>query len=244
MPNIERVLTLDPEDAIHRCHFGDAGLKSGEWPIIGSLPNWDRNKWALHRFLRGNPLTNDAVVVEYDPDNPAVRTLTTRATNEDRSSLPKDGTAGHIYVEQVLAELFGLPLDRIVRSEPQINVEQEPDNHHTAMNRKTAMALFFDIDAAADIKADFAKAMRRFRNPIAAAALEANADAAADPDDGPVIRIALAILLLDRRVKDHDLITTAKTEAKSATFRSHWIGADQDAEQQKIETALSILLDA
>jgi hypothetical protein len=43
---------LHPNDAILRVRFGDLGLINGEWPICGTIHNWDRTKWGMPDFAR------------------------------------------------------------------------------------------------------------------------------------------------------------------------------------------------
>ena len=63
---------LDPAKAILRLRFGDLGLINGEWPIVGTIPNWDRSRWPISNLVRGDALGKRApVIVRYSDSDPS-----------------------------------------------------------------------------------------------------------------------------------------------------------------------------
>jgi hypothetical protein len=85
--------------------FGDGGLVSGEWPVIGGLPNWDRSRWSFTRFLREDPC-GTGYVVEYDDRNPSKVLSEIVAPEGIKSELPSNGAMGYRYLRDELVEKF------------------------------------------------------------------------------------------------------------------------------------------
>jgi hypothetical protein len=95
---------LRDEDAILRCRFGDHGLHTRRWPLIGSIRDWGSNPWGLPRFARHH-------------DNPALRYVTAYDSGlnvieeslqpvDETSNLPEDEQLGSGVVEGKLAKLL------------------------------------------------------------------------------------------------------------------------------------------
>jgi hypothetical protein len=96
---------LNPAKAILRVRFGDLGLVNGEWPVVGTVPNWDRSKWAMPDFVRRDDLSKKAWLVRYSDDDPN-RIEAEHPTDFD-SKLGRDSLSGYGAVETLLTKLLG-----------------------------------------------------------------------------------------------------------------------------------------
>lgn len=96
---------LDPSKAILRIRFGDLGLINKEWPVIGSVPNWNRSEWPMPDFVRRDPLGKmKARLVRYSDDDPSCRKV--ECPIEDDSGLATDSLSGYGAVEVRLTKLL------------------------------------------------------------------------------------------------------------------------------------------
>ena len=85
--------------------FGDLGLLKGEWPIIGSDPNWNPDSWPMPAFVRVDRAANIAFLSEYDPNT--LKCLTERKCNPELASdHPPDSTMGYGLLESRLTDLL------------------------------------------------------------------------------------------------------------------------------------------
>ena len=97
---------LDPAKAVLQVRFGDLGLINGEWSIVGTLPDWDRSKWAMPDFVRRDPLgKRKPVLVRYSDTDPMRRE--TEYPLDDDSGLATDSLSGYGAVELRLTKLLG-----------------------------------------------------------------------------------------------------------------------------------------
>jgi hypothetical protein len=62
---------LQPQNAFKIARFGALSLRDGSWPIVGSVPDWDRQNWPMPKFVRRNPLIKRAWLVSYSDDDPS-----------------------------------------------------------------------------------------------------------------------------------------------------------------------------
>jgi hypothetical protein len=95
----------DPAKAILRVQFGDLGLISGEWPVLGKLPAWDRTEWPMPDFARRDPLRRlKTFLVRYSDDDPSK--IQDEYPIDDDSGLPTDSLYGSGAVEINLTRLL------------------------------------------------------------------------------------------------------------------------------------------
>jgi hypothetical protein len=66
LPRLESLGDLTPVDAVLIGRFGDLGLRNGRWPVLGTLPNWDRSRWPMPAFARRELITGATFCVIYD----------------------------------------------------------------------------------------------------------------------------------------------------------------------------------
>lgn len=97
------VEALRVEDAVLCARFGDLGLVKGLWPIVGSIPHWDRSAWPMSNTVRrgvfGMP---NPILVRYADDDPSK--VVGEEVLEHDCDLPADGLAGYGFVEAVLSK--------------------------------------------------------------------------------------------------------------------------------------------
>jgi hypothetical protein len=106
LPSIDDA-KFPPADAVWVGLFGDLGITKGDWPLIGMVPEWRREKWPLPVFARVSELSGRSFRVSYD-DALASQPNVTSATAEEVVALPEDGLAGAGFVEQRLGRLLGV----------------------------------------------------------------------------------------------------------------------------------------
>lgn len=97
---------LAPHDAILRVMFGALGLRNGKWPILGTVPKWNRSEWPMPDFARRDPLGRmKSRRVRYSDNDPSCREA--EYPIEDDSSLATDSLSGYGAVEIKLTKLLG-----------------------------------------------------------------------------------------------------------------------------------------
>ena len=98
------VATLAPAAAVLRCKFGDHGLVTGRWRVVGQVDHWDRRRWPLPRFARRHDDPALRYVSEYD-DALNVRSETIISAAE-AADMPADAQFGSAVVEAKLSKLL------------------------------------------------------------------------------------------------------------------------------------------
>jgi hypothetical protein len=96
---------LQPEAAVLRVRFGDLGLVKGHWPILGSVPNWNRAAWQMPSFVRRDPLGKlKPRLVQYSDDDPN-REIGEQVIDDD-AGLQRDALSGYAAVSIKLDNLL------------------------------------------------------------------------------------------------------------------------------------------
>ena len=106
VPSREEVEGLTAEGAILVQTFGDLGLMSGSWPIVGRLPGWRREDWRMPAFGRRDALTGRCFRVEYADDDPNSMPHEVEISAQECEQLPEDGAAGSGFIEARLSRLL------------------------------------------------------------------------------------------------------------------------------------------
>ena len=86
------------------CRFGDHGLHTKRWPVIGQMPNWAISPWSVTRFARRHDSANLCYVTEYDDSLNVVSERVVPAA--EGKALPYDAQYGSGVVEAKLAKLM------------------------------------------------------------------------------------------------------------------------------------------
>lgn len=95
---------LKPEDGCLRFRFGDHGLYTGRWPVIGRIPLWNREQWALPKFWRSHDDINLCYITEYDDKLDVCSEIV--GTKSDADALPYDAQYGSAIIESKLEKLL------------------------------------------------------------------------------------------------------------------------------------------
>ena len=107
LPSIEvaELSNLDPSEAILCLRFGDLGLVNGEWPIWGSIPEWNRSEWPMPDFVRKDPLgRKQSMLVRYSDTDPSQIEIESPAS--DAGAFGADLMWGYGAVEIKLTKLL------------------------------------------------------------------------------------------------------------------------------------------
>ncbi|MBM3240185.1 hypothetical protein FJZ31_28200 [Candidatus Poribacteria bacterium] len=106
LPNLNDIRDLTMADAILIGRFGDLGLYTGEWPIIGHSEPWDRNAWPMLPLIRVDEFSKKAWKVEYSEDDPSLIVQETPCDAKEAYRFPRDRAMGSGAVELRLMKLF------------------------------------------------------------------------------------------------------------------------------------------
>lgn len=106
LPELDAIQSLEPGMAALVGHFAPLGLKDGRWPVIGTVPGWERARWTTTELIRYEELTGRSFRVIYDADDPNKLLREERIIPGVAEQGPKDGLMGAEYVENLLARLL------------------------------------------------------------------------------------------------------------------------------------------
>ena len=71
IPTLAEVESLTADEADKVWKVGDYELVNGGWPVIGTLPRWNRQDWPMPKFVRVDDLlSHTAWLATYDKDDP------------------------------------------------------------------------------------------------------------------------------------------------------------------------------
>jgi hypothetical protein len=91
VPRPHDLPVLLPENVVKVVKFGDLSLMTGEWPVVGRVPDWDRADWPIPKFIRRDDVTKRAWLISYADDNPGQEIAEERcdfeASGYERASL-------------------------------------------------------------------------------------------------------------------------------------------------------------
>jgi hypothetical protein len=109
-PRMEKEATLDiatlvPTRAALVCRFGENGLRTGRWPVVGEIPGFSREVWALPKFQRAHDSQQLVYVTEYDHSLTCQSEILISRDAVDLSNLPYDSQRGSVVVEHNLSAL-------------------------------------------------------------------------------------------------------------------------------------------
>lgn len=106
VPSLADVAPLQSKDAIKRLRIGDLGLMNGEWPVLGELPDWDRQTWSMPSFVRRDDLSKRAWRSIYSDSDPSKLEQEDPVPYES-SGLEESALRGYGSVELVMTKLLG-----------------------------------------------------------------------------------------------------------------------------------------
>ena len=103
LPSIADILDLRPENAILVCQFGDLGLVTNRWSILGKQADWNRADWPLPPFGHIDFVDpTKAYLRIYDERDLSQLPREVATSPENARRYPEDGLAGE---GAVVAEL-------------------------------------------------------------------------------------------------------------------------------------------
>jgi hypothetical protein len=106
LPALDDVLPLRPVDAVLRTMFGIASLRRDDWPILGQLPDWDREAWRVPLLVRFDELRNEFIGVRYEDDlAQPVEEVPLTATEDELREMPSDDLVGDQLLPKQLQRL-------------------------------------------------------------------------------------------------------------------------------------------
>lgn len=102
--SLVEVTARAPNEAVAVWRFGDLHLHDGKWPIIGSDPNWPRERWPVPDYIRRDPLRpHIAWRIVYEQDA-SLRRKSEARISADTQGLELDELYGTDAVEIALAQ--------------------------------------------------------------------------------------------------------------------------------------------
>ncbi|MBZ9765608.1 MULTISPECIES: Imm26 family immunity protein [unclassified Mesorhizobium] len=102
LPTVDELDMMSPHDAIRCLRCGDLGLINGNWPIIGQLKRWEREKWPTPPFVHKESLSGRILIRKYSDSDPSK--LEGQAIVDSAVDLEPDGLHGYEMVELILTE--------------------------------------------------------------------------------------------------------------------------------------------
>lgn len=105
LPPLEDMARHRPKAAIKRLQIGDSRLRSGQWPILGELPDWDRSDWPMPKFLRHDESTQRAWRTSYSDTDPSVLVREEPAVYAD-PAYERDALHGAGVIELLMSKLL------------------------------------------------------------------------------------------------------------------------------------------
>lgn len=103
-PTEVNAASLKLEDAILVCRFGDHGLFTKRWRVIGSMPNWALAPWSIRSFARRHHNPDLCYVTDYDDSLKAISERI--ALSSEGEKIPQDTQYGSGVVEAKLSKLL------------------------------------------------------------------------------------------------------------------------------------------
>ena len=92
------------QDATILWCFGDYGLYTKRWVVIGSIPDWDASPWPMPKFARHHDNPAMRYVSEYDDNLGLLSEALVQA--KEAQDFPEDAQLGSGVAEKTLDKLF------------------------------------------------------------------------------------------------------------------------------------------
>lgn len=93
------------EDAVLVQMFGDPGILSGTWPILGQVPGWAAESWPMPCFGRRDIVSGQPLRVRCD-ENTLMEVSVERTSSEEVEKLPDASLAGAQFIEARLSHII------------------------------------------------------------------------------------------------------------------------------------------
>lgn len=94
------------KEAIQCLKFSDMDLRNRSWPIVGSLPAWERQHWPMPSFAHIDVVSGQPYIRNYD-ENSLNFVSERKCTQQELVGLPEDGDFGSGAVVIRISRLVG-----------------------------------------------------------------------------------------------------------------------------------------
>lgn len=108
VPSQAVIESLQPAAAIKAIIFGDLSILRGEWPVVGAISDWNRERWPMPEFIRKDDISRKAWKVKYSEDD--LSTIVSEQPEAFDSPLERDAVYGAGAVELLLTKLLAGPV--------------------------------------------------------------------------------------------------------------------------------------
>ena len=105
-PTLQETKDLKAGEAVLAARFGDLGLQSGRWHLIGRSSTYNLRQWPMPSFVRRDIVSGKLSLVSYDQEDPGLEVKIKQATPDECRGLPADGLSGHGAIEIKLSRLL------------------------------------------------------------------------------------------------------------------------------------------
>jgi hypothetical protein len=103
---IDDLSRLDWRESILVARFGDHGLYTGRWKVVGHLENWRRENWPIPNFMREHDDPKLVYLTRYNDSLDAVSEEIISADLSDRKRFPADAQYGSGVIEKLLSRFL------------------------------------------------------------------------------------------------------------------------------------------
>jgi hypothetical protein len=93
---------LNPADAIAIVRLGPLGFKLQGWPVLGTIPKWNREAWGAVTFKSKPAGISHYIAQVYDDMNINKRIAHRTVSDEEAATLPEDGAYGDQLIPGLL----------------------------------------------------------------------------------------------------------------------------------------------
>lgn len=105
-PGLADVMELSAAQSLLVGIFSPLGIESGNWPLLGSAHEWDRDAWPMPVFLRHEELSGRSFRVYYDDSDLDKRPREERMATRTKVAGHPDQLMGSGYVEARLSGML------------------------------------------------------------------------------------------------------------------------------------------
>lgn len=150
LPRVEEV-RFERDDAVAANIFGDDGLVDGTWPVLGQLPQWDRDIWVMPWFVDAHRQGQvSRILSSYYPDDPTKSLGRQVVSAEQAERLPPDTFSPRRAQEigmDVLLHRTPRPLPRVRVIPGPAAPPPQPELPAPAPAPEEAVRLYFELPA-------------------------------------------------------------------------------------------------
>jgi hypothetical protein len=102
-PTMADFVALVPSEAVCVWRISNVGVVDGLWPVVGTMPNWNRAQWPVPKFPFTDPLTGRKYLRTFDDNDPRRRIAQERVDDDYVFPEEDDSARGHLIAVKVLS---------------------------------------------------------------------------------------------------------------------------------------------